>query len=336
MIINLSTTYLGLPLNNPIVCSSSPLCDELDMVRTMEDMGAGAVILPSLFEEQLEMESHHLNHGLNLGTESFAEGLSYLPDLDSYNLGPDRYLDHLRAAREAADIPIIASLNGNTEGGWVRYAKYMEDAGASAIELNIYDVVIDPLKTSSEIEAGYVNLVRMLKEQIDIPLAIKLSPYFSALPNVARRLVNAGADGLVLFNRFYQPDLDIEELRVRPSLNLSSPHELRPRLRWVSLLHGVIHADLAVTGGVHSGLDVLKCMMAGASVAMTTSALLQKGAGWIATMTEEMTAWMEEHEYTDLNEMRGCLSRLNAEGTDALERANYLKVLSAFMPRSPY
>ena len=328
--IDLTTTYMGLPLRSPIVASASPLCDSLENIRRFEANGVAAVVLPSLFEEQLELESDAVSSDLARGAESFAESLNYLPNLVNYNLGPDAYLDLIRKARAAVSIPIIASLNGTTAGGWMHHAKLMEDAGASALELNIYDVVADPKRSGYEVEAEYCSLVKQVKASVSIPVAVKLSPFFTAVANMARRFDEAGADALVLFNRFYQPEMDIDSLEISPNLVLSQPRELGLRLHWVAILYGGVKADLAVTGGVHSGRDVLKAMMAGARVAMMTSAFFQNGIRHANLVLHEMSQWMEEHEYESIQQMRGSMSRRSVENPAAFDRANYMRVLSSY------
>jgi dihydroorotate dehydrogenase (fumarate) len=327
---DLSTTYLGMPLRSPLVVSPSPLCQDLGRIRQMEDAGAGAVVLHSLFEEQISIESTLLDRNLSGGAESYAEALSYFPDMHHYNLGPDEYLEHLRRAREAVGIPVIASLNGSSTGGWIRFAQQMEQAGASAVELNIYHMATDPARTAAEVERQYTDLVEDVRLSVRIPLAVKVGHAFSAFANVAHRLAAAGADALVLFNRFYQPDLDIETLDVVPSLSLSHSYELLLRLSWVAVLYGRLDADLAVTGGVHTAQDALKAMMAGASVAMLTSALLKHGIGHIATVERGMKEWMESHEYSGVEEMRGSLSQKAVANPAAYERGNYLRVLGSY------
>jgi dihydroorotate dehydrogenase (fumarate) len=330
---DLKTTYLGLPLKNPLVASSSPLWEHLDHVRELEDAGGAAVILPSLFEEQIELESLHLDRALSHGIDSYAESLSYFPDLMSYNQGPDGYLEHLRRARAAVGIPVIASLNGNSEGGWIRYAKLMEEAGAAAIELNIYDIPTDPEVTAAILEERYAAIVESIKSCVRIPVAVKLGPYFTAFANFAVRLDEAGIDGLVIFNRFYQPDLDLEGLSIEPNLVLSSPDELRLRLHWAAILYGRVGADIAITGGIHSAEDVLKSMMAGATAAMMTSALLKFGIGHLTTVLGDLERWLDEHEYESVTQMRGSLSLRSAPDATAYERANYMKVLSSYALR---
>jgi dihydroorotate dehydrogenase (fumarate) len=331
--IDLTTKYLGLKLSNPIVASASPLCGSLDDIRRLEDHGIAAVVLPSLFEEQLNLNSESVDSDLSRGSEAFPEALTYLPDLTTYNMGPDGYLDLICKAKACVQIPIIASLNGVTPRGWVRYARDMEQAGADAIELNIYSLVTEPGRTGAEVEQGYCDLVRMVKQSVRIPVAVKLSHFFSAPANLATRLDACGADALVLFNRFYQPELDIETLEVAPSLTLSHPTELLLRLHWVAIIFGHIKADLAITGGVHSGPDVLKSMMAGARVAMMTSALLQNGIEHLDIVRKDLLRWMEEHEYSSIQEMCGSMSQRNVPNPAAFERANYMRVLSSYSLR---
>jgi len=332
--VDLSTTYLGLTLKNPLVVSPSPLCEKIDNIRQMEDAGASAVVLPSLFEEQITLESHHLDRYLSHGTESFAESLTYLPDMIDYNLGPDGYLELIRRAKFVVDIPIIGSLNGVSTGGWITYAKKIEEAGADALELNTYYIPTDPELTGAQVEQMYLDLVRDVKASVRIPVAIKLSPNFSAIPNMARRLDQAGADALVMFNRFYQPDFDLENLEVVPSLILSGSYELLVRLTWVAVVYGHIRADLAITGGVHTALDVLKAMMVGARVAMMTSALLTHGIGHLNTVRADLLTWMEQHEYESIRQMQGSMSHRSVANPAAFERANYIKVLSSYVLKS--
>jgi len=328
--IDLSTTYLGLTLKNPLVASASPLTEDLGNVRRMEDAGAAAVVMHSLFEEQITLESHELDRYLSHGTESFAESLSYFPDLTDYNLGPDKYLEHLRRVKAAVGIPVIGSLNGVSTGGWIRYAKMMQEAGADALELNVYFIPTDANLSSAQVEQMYLDLVRDVKATLKIPVAVKLGHSFTAMANLARRLDQAGADALVLFNRFYQPDFDLEKLEAVPTLTLSSSYELLLRLHWVAILYGHVRADLAVTGGVHTAPDVLKAMMAGARVAMMTSALLKNGIGHLRTLPAGLVAWMEEHEYASIRQMQGSMSYRSVANPAAFERANYMKVLSSY------
>ena len=300
----------------------------------MEDAGAAAVVLHSLFEEQLEVESTHLDRYLTHGGESYAEALDYFPDLTGYNLGPDGYLEHVRRAKEAVDIPIIGSLNGISTGGWTDFAKQIEQAGADALELNVYYVPTDPLLTGVQVEEMYADLVRDVKASVTIPVAVKLGHAFTALANVARHLDLAGANALVLFNRFYLPDFDLERLEVAPRLTLSSPHELLLRLHWVAILYGHVKADLAVTGGVHGSAQVLKAMMAGARVAMMTSALLQNGIAYLSRVRADVIEWMETHEYESIAQMQGSMSYRSVAEPAAFERANYMKVLSSYALRT--
>jgi dihydroorotate dehydrogenase (fumarate) len=332
---DLSTTYLGLKLKNPLVVSPSPLCEELGNLRRMEDGGAAAVVLHSLFEEQITLESRELDRSLSAGTESFAESLTYFPDVTSYNLGPEGYLDYIRKAKAAVSIPIIGSLNGVSTGGWIEYAKKIEEAGADALELNIFHLPTDPEMTGGEVERMYGDLAAQVKASVRIPLAVKLSLYFSSMVNMARRLDQAGVDGLVLFNRFYQPDFDLENLEVVPNLILSSSYDFLLRLHWVAIIYGHVRADLAVTGGVHTAQDVLKAMMAGARVAMMTSALLEHGIEHLAKVRKDVVAWMEEHEYESIGQMQGSMSQQSVADPAAFLRANYVRVLSSYALRAP-
>ncbi len=334
MTIDLSTTYLGLTLKSPLVASASPLTEDLGNVRRMEDAGAAAVVMHSLFEEQINLESQELDRYLSHGTESFAESLTYFPDLTDYNLGPDEYLEHLRRVKAAVGVPVIGSLNGVSTGGWIRYAKMMQEAGADALELNVYFIPTDSTLTSAQVEQMYLDLVRDVKAMLKIPVAVKLGHAFTTMANMARRLDQAGANALVLFNRFYQPDFDLEKLEAVPTLTLSSSYELLLRLHWVAILYGNIRADLAVTGGVHTAQDVLKAMMAGARVAMMTSALLKNGIGHLRALPASLVAWMEEHEYASIRQMQGSMSYRSIANPAAFERANYMKVLSSYTLRS--
>ena len=329
---DLTTTYLGLKLKNPLVPSSSPLSRNLNTLRRMEDNGAAAIVLYSLFEEQITMESHTLNNYLTQGVESFPEALTYFPEASDYETGPVEYAEHIRKAKESLEIPIIASLNGVSTGGWVNYARDIEQAGADALELNIYYLPTDPSLSGAEVEQIYVDVLRDVKEAINIPVAMKLSPYFSSLANVAKRLDAAGASGLALFNRFYQPDLDIENLEVVPHLLLSTSSELRLPLRWIAILYGRIEADLALTTGIHTAEDVLKGLMAGASVTMMASELLRNGIGRLREVLIDVERWLIEYEYESVNQMQGSLSQINCAEPAAFERANYMRVLSSFAP----
>ena len=328
--LDLSTTYLGLRLKNPLVVSASPLSKKVELARRLEAAGASAIVLYSLFEEQITHESHELDHYLSRGTETYAEALSYFPEMEHYNIGPERYLEHLHRLKQTLDIPVIGSLNGISAGGWLEYAHRIEQAGADALELNIYYLPTDPHVSGAELEDTYVNLVRTVRAQIRIPIALKLSPFVTALPNLAQRFTAAGADGLVLFNRFYQPDFDLEALEVVPSLKLSSSDDLRLPLRWIAILYGRIAADLALTGGVHTAQDALKAMMAGAKVAMLASELIANGAERLSVILADMHAWMVEHEYESITQMQGSMSQQSVAEPAAFERANYMKALNAF------
>ncbi len=327
---DLSTSYLGLSLRNPLIASASPLSDSVEHVRRMEESGIAAVVMQSLFEEQITHESLELDHYLSNGFHVFAEAENYFPDFERLEVGPGPYLEHLHQLKEAVDIPVIGSLNGVTSGGWVEYAHKMEQAGADALELNIYYLPADPRKSGAELEAEYEALVRDVCEQVAIPVAVKLTPFFTSLPHVAERLVEAGAGGLVLFNRFYQPDLDIEALEVVPRLHLSTSRDLQLPLRWIGMLYGRLRADLALTGGVHTGNDMLKALMAGASVTMAASELLAHGIARAKGMLNEMVLWMEEHEYESVAQMQGSMSLRAMADPAAFERANYMKVLRSF------
>jgi dihydroorotate dehydrogenase (fumarate) len=328
--VDLSTTYLGLKLKNPIVASSSPLTQKPETAAELEAAGVSAVIMHSLFEEQIIQESLKLHSDLIRGTDSFAEALTHLPDYGQYSVGPETYLNTLRKIKQAVSIPVLGSLNGVSTGGWIDYALKIQDAGADALELNIYYLATDPDLTSTELEDTYVTLVSDIRKRVSIPIAVKLSPFFTALPNFARRLGEAGANGLVLFNRFYQPDFDLEELEVVPNLVLSSSTEMRLPLRWIAILYGRVPVDFAMTGGVHNGHDVLKAAMAGACVTNITSEFLMKGTGRVQEMLEEITHWMEAHEYVSIEQMKGSMSQRAVAEPAAFERSNYMKVLSSY------
>ncbi|MGA3135247.1 MAG: dihydroorotate dehydrogenase-like protein [Terracidiphilus sp.] len=331
--IDFSTQYLGLKLNGPIVVSSTPLSESIDNIRRMEDSGASAIVLTSLFEEQLALESKALDEDLSRGTDSFAESLDYLPDLNDYRMTHEVYLEHIRRAREAVNIPIMASLNGATTGGWVRFAKDTEQAGAHAIELNTYALATERSQTSAELETQILELVAAVTAAVKIPVAVKLSQSFTSLPHLAAQLEDAGARGVVLFNRFYQPDFDIETLEVRPMLHFSKPSELLPRLHWAAILYGHLKIDLAITGGVHSAEDVLKGIMAGAGITMMASALHIHGIEHIGRVLADMRYWLEKREYASLWETRGCLSRRSVPDTSPFDRGNYIKTLSSYSLR---
>jgi dihydroorotate dehydrogenase (fumarate) len=327
------TKYLGLKLSGPIVVSSTPLSESLDNVRRMEDAGAAAVVLTSLFEEQLALESRTLDDDLSRGTESFAESLGYLPDLNDYRMSHEVYLEHLQRVKAAVQIPILASLNGATTGGWVRYAKEMEQAGADAIELNTYALATSKSQTSVELELQLLELVAAVTAAVKIPVSVKLSQWFTSVPSLVGRLEGVGARGVVFFNRFYQPDFDIESLEVRPTLHFSTPAELLPRLHWAAILYGNVNLDLAISGGVHSAEDVLKGIMAGAGVTMMCSALHIHGIEHIGRVLADLNYWLEKREYTSLWETRGCLSRRSVPDTSPFDRGNYIKTLSSYSLR---
>ncbi len=330
---DLSTTYLGMNLKNPIVPSAaSTLSGNLDALKKLEDHGAAAVVMYSLFEEQILLESYALDEVLSAGADRYAEALDYFPEVDRYNLAPDEYLELIRRAKEAVQMPIIASLNGISVGGWTSYAAQMEQAGADALELNVYYIPTNLAMTGAEVEQQYVDLVKEVKAAVNLPVAVKLSPFFSATANMAKRLVDAGADGLVLFNRFYQPDFDLEALEVKPQLVLSRSFEMLLPLRWIAILYGKVQADFALTSGIHTYKEVLKAMMAGANVAMMASELLQNGPGRIPEILDEMKFWMEERGYESVAEMRGSMSQQHVSDPQAFERANYMKVLQSFRP----
>ena len=331
--VDLTTTYLGLKLKNPLVASASPLSEKVETVKKLEDAGIAAVVMYSLFEEQIIHESLELDHFLNQGSYSSNEAQTYLPEAGRYTLAPELYIERLGKLKKAVKIPVIGSLNGVSTGGWIKYAKRIEEAGADALELNLYYLPTDPKLTPTRLENAYARLVGDIRKSIKIPIAVKLSPFFTSIPNMASRLVEAGANGLVLFNRFYQPDFDLETLGVVPNLVLSNSHELRLPLRWIAILYGQVQADLALTSGVHTSEDVLKAMMAGASVAMTTSALLQKGLGRATEILAGMETWMGEHEYISIQQMKGSMSHKAVAEPAAFERANYMKVLSSFKQR---
>ena len=327
---DLSTTYLGLNLKNPLVASASPLSKKLDQARKLEDAGISAIVMYSLFEEQIIHESLELDHYLNQGSESFSEALSYLPDGGLYGISPEKYLNQVAGLKKALSIPVIGSLNGVSKGGWTNYARKIEEAGADALELNLYFIPTDMDMTSNDIENMQVELVAEVKSAINIPLAVKISPFVTSIPNFTKRLVDAGADGLVLFNRFYQPDFDLDELEIIHSLDLSTSADLRLPLRWISILHGKVDVDFALTSGVHSYKDVLKSMMAGAKVAMTASNLLHHGEQVIGPILSDLEEWMKEREYESIQQMQGSMSQKSVKEPAAFERANYMKVLGSF------
>lgn len=330
---NLETTYLGMTLRNPLVVSASPLGRDVGRLRRLEDSGAAAVVLPSLFEEQIERVSLNLHAALLGGTDSFAEALSFLPEMAAYNTGPDHYLDLIQRARRELKIPVIASLNGSSAGGWTAYARRMEDAGASALELNVYFLAADMDETSEVVERRYLDIVSSVRSAVSIPLAVKVGPFFSSMANMARRLVDAGAEGLVLFNRFYQPDIDLERLEVVPNVVLSSSMELRLPLRWIAILHGRVEASLAATTGVHDHLDVVKLLLAGADVTMMASVLLRHGSGRLEEIHDGLLEWLETHEYESVEQMKGSMSQAGVPDPAAFERANYMGTLASYVIR---
>ncbi|OGO33897.1 MAG: dihydroorotate dehydrogenase [Chloroflexi bacterium RBG_16_56_8] len=331
---DLTTKYLGLELKNPLVAAASPLSRKLESARRLEEAGASAIVMYSLFEEQIIHESLELDHYLTRGKDSFSEALSYLPDAGMYSLTPDKYLNQVSLLKKELKIPIIGSLNGVSKGGWTRYARRIEEAGADALELNLYYLATDPNLRSEDIEAAQIDLVADIKSAIKIPLAVKLSPYITSLPNFVARLVEAGAQGLVLFNRFYQPDFDLQELEVIHSLELSTSSELRVPLRWISIMYGKVNADFALTSGVHTAKDALKAVMAGASIAMLASKLLHDGERSLSALLSEMTWWMETHEYESINQMRGSMCQKFVREPSAFERANYMKMLNSWRDRA--
>ena len=327
---DLTTNYLGLHLKNPLVPSAGPLSHSVDRMKQLEDAGASAIVMYSLFEEQIVHEEAELNHFLSVGTESYAESLSYFPEAKSYNLGPEEYLDLVREAKEALSIPVIGSINGISPGGWTSYAHKIEQAGADAIELNVYYIPTDPKLTAQDVEDRYVEVLKMVKSAVRIPVAMKLSPFFSSMANMAHRLDTAGANGLVLFNRFYQPDIDLETLEVQPNIILSTPQALRLPLRWIAVLYGRVKASLAATSGIHTAEDALKMLMAGADVTMLCSALLRHGPQRIGQILADLGRWMTDHEYSSVSQMKGSMSQKSVADPAAFERANYMRALNSF------
>ncbi|MFN2152415.1 MAG: dihydroorotate dehydrogenase-like protein [Anaerolineales bacterium] len=333
--IDLKTQYLGLALKNPLVASASALSKKTSTVKRMEDAGISAVVMYSLFEEQITHDSLAFNYFMERGTDRFAESLDYFPDLERYNVGPEEYLEKIRVNKEAVDIPVIGSLNGISNTGWIQYAQKMEEAGADALELNTYYIPTNPNLTASEMESHYVELVKAVCGAVEIPVAVKLSPFFSSLPNLLKQLEDVGANGFVLFNRFIQPDLDIENLSVDSTLHLSTSEELLLPLRWMALLYGKLEADLALTSGVHNGLDMVKAVMAGADVTMVASEFVANGVGRAKEMLAEMENWMAAYDYASVEKMRGVLSQKNVENPAAFERANYMKALQSYDNKLP-
>lgn len=329
---DLSTNYLGMKLRSPLVPSASPLSEEIDNIKQMEDAGAGAAVIYSLFEEQLRQETFELNHHLHFGTESFPEALSFFPQPVEYHLGPEAYLEHIRKAKAAVSIPVIASLNGSSLGGWTTFARQIEQAGADALELNLYNIPTDMNASGAEVEQQYLDVLRAVKSAVTIPVALKLSPFFSNMANMAKRFDEAGADGLILFNRFYQPDLDLDTLDVKPNVILSTPQAQRLPMRWIAILHGRIKASLAATSGIHEAKDAVKMLMAGANVTMLCSVLLRHGIYHLRIIEQELRRWMEEHEYVSVQQMQGSMSQKNCADPSAYERAQYMKAITSYKP----
>ncbi|MFI5252582.1 MAG: dihydroorotate dehydrogenase-like protein [Bacteroidota bacterium] len=325
-----TTTYLGMKLKNPIVPSAGPLSHSIENMKRLEDAGAAAIVMYSLFEEQIAHETSELYHYLSYGTESFAESLTYFPDIQHYNLGPDEYVELVAKAKKSIGIPIIGSLNGISVGGWINYAKKIEQAGADALELNIYYIPTDPLLSGSDVEERYMEVMYAIRNTITIPVAVKLSPFFSSMANMAHRFDNAGAGALVLFNRFYQPDIDLATLEVKPNVILSTPQAMRLPLRWIAILYGTVKSSLAASGGIHNAEDALKMLMVGADVTMMCSALLKRGPQYIREMLIDMERWMVEHEYDSIQQLKGSMSQRSIADPAAFERANYMKALQSF------
>lgn len=327
---DLSTTYIGITLKNPLVPSASPLSRTIDSIKAMEDAGASAVVIYSLFEEQITHEALELHYHTTAHSESYAEAQSYFPEPHEYTLEPDEYVEHIRRAKEVVDIPVIGSLNGVTAGGWIEYARKIEEAGADALELNVYYIPTDSKLTSLDVENKYIDILQAVKRTVRIPVAMKISPFFSSFASFAERLDQGGADALVLFNRFYQPDIDLEDLEVVPNINLSTPQALRLPMRWIAILFGKVKASLAATSGIHTSEDVLKMLMAGADITMVCSTLLKNGIGQITEILEGMRLWMEEHEYESVTQMKGSMSHKSVAAPAAFERANYMKALNSY------
>jgi dihydroorotate dehydrogenase (fumarate) len=330
---NLTTTYMGFELACPLIPGASPLVDDLDTVRRLEDAGAPMIVMSSLFEEQIVREEVAITRSLLTPQESYAEALTYFPDPKDFLLGPEEYLEHVRRIKAVVSVPVIGSLNGTTEGGWLEYARLIEQAGADGLELNLYEVAVDPGEPGEKVELRGLQVVRAVRESVSIPVAVKLSPFYSSLAHYARQLDGLGVDALVLFNRFYQPDIDVNNLDLLRTVNLSSPGELRLRLRWLGVLSGKVRASLAATGGVHSAVDVVKAVMAGAHAAQMTSALLRHGPDHLRQVREDLARWLEEHEYESLGQMRGSMSLERCPDPRAYERANYMKILQSWSPQ---
>jgi dihydroorotate dehydrogenase (fumarate) len=327
---NLTTRYLGFKLRTPLVPSASPLSEKIDNIKRMEDAGAAAVVFHSLFEEQVRRDRHDLQYYLDQGTESYAESLTYFPDRTEFKIGPEAYLEHIAQAKAAVDIPIIGSLNGTTFGGWIACARQIEEAGADALELNIYSIPSDPDISGEDIETSYLTILAAIKAQLKIPVAVKLSPFFTNFAQFARRADRNGAGALVLFNRFYQPDIELETLEISPNVLLSTPMAMRLPMRWIAMLYGRIGANLAATSGIHRATDALKMLMAGADVTMLCSVLLRRGIEHIRVIEREMREWMEEHEYESVEQLKGSMSQKNCPDPGAFERAQYMRALATY------
>jgi dihydroorotate dehydrogenase (fumarate) len=327
---NLSSNYLGLHLKHPFMPGASPLVDNLDVVKRLEDAGASAIVMHSLFEEQISSERLASIYHMEMYAESYAEALSYFPKASDFEMGPEHYLEHIRRIKETVAVPVIASLNGSTPGGWTRYAREMQQAGADALELNVYHLATDPMESGEEVEKRLLEVCRIVRQAVTIPVAVKLSPFFSALPNLACKLDDVGINGLVLFNRFYQPDIDLETLQIVPQLHFSTSAELLMRLRWTAILSGRIQADIAVSGGVHTHLDAIKAVMAGAHSVQVVAALLTHGPDFLRTLVSSVAQWMHEHEYDSLRQMQGSMNLLRTPDPAAFERANYMRILQSW------
>jgi dihydroorotate dehydrogenase (fumarate) len=332
---NLTTNYLGINLRTPLVPSASPLTEKIDNVKRMEDAGAAAVVFHSLFEEQVRRDRHDLQYYLDQGTESYAESLTYFPEHADFKVGPESYLEHIAQAKAAVAIPIIGSLNGTTFGGWTKYAREIEQAGADALELNIYSIPSDPEQSAEDIESQYLTILASIKAQVKIPVAVKLSPFFTNFAQFARRADLHGANALVLFNRFYQPDIELETLEISPNVLLSTPMAMRLPMRWIAMLYGRIGANLAATSGIHRATDALKMLMAGADVTMLCSILLRRGIEHLKVIEREMSEWMEEHEYESVQQLKGSMSQKNCPDPSAFERAQYMRALQSYPERGP-
>ncbi|AFZ05972.1 dihydroorotate oxidase [Oscillatoria nigro-viridis PCC 7112] len=333
---NLTTTYMGLELRSPLVVgAAAPLTEDIDNIKRMEDAGAAAVVLHSLFEEQIEQEMFTMHHHLQQGTESYPESLTYFPEPEIFHVGSELYLEHIRKAKERVNIPIIASLNGSTLGGWTNYARQIEQAGADALELNIYYIPTEIHLTGEAIERQYLDILKAVKAAVTIPVAVKLSPYFTNLANMAHQLTREGADALVLFNRFYQPDIDVEELEVKPNVLLSTPQAMRLPMRWIAILYGRIAADLAATSGIQKGVDVVRMLMAGAKVTMIVSALLRHGINHLQEIEQELRQWMQEHDYASISELYGTMSQRYCPNPSEFERVQYMKAIQTYTPQQP-